>query len=153
MTAARIRAIFEDAGVRGWLHAVSLDHPDEAVELDPDVVVPFASVYKLPLLTAFCRLVDEAALDPREQVTLSPEDSIAGPTGLSILQDPVTLSRRDLAVMMMTVSDNAAADALLDQVGIDRPGAATASFGLKHTRVRRGAADNLSELQRTYGSD
>jgi beta-lactamase class A len=152
MTIARIRGIFEDAGVRGWLHATPLDRPDESVELDPDVVVPLASVYKLPLLTAFCHLVGQGQLDPREQTTLLPAARTPGPTGLSLLADPVTLSRRDLAVMMMTVSDNASADALLDQVGLDRLATILRDFGLKQTRIRRGAAESLRALQRSTGA-
>ncbi|WP_433015150.1 serine hydrolase [Kribbella sp. CA-294648] len=149
---ARIRATFDDAGARGWLHAVSLDHPDQTVDLDPDVVVPIASVYKLPLLAAYCYLVDAEELNPQQQVTLLPEDRIDGPTGLSILQDPVSMSLRDLAAMMMTVSDNASADALLNQVGVDRLAQLLRSFGLQHTFVRRGAAGNLSELRRRTGA-
>ncbi|MFC5268327.1 serine hydrolase [Kribbella qitaiheensis] len=149
---ARIRAVFDDAGARGWLHAISLDRPEDSVELDADVVVPIASVYKLPLLAAFCRLVDTGELDPSEQLTLSPESRIPGPTGLSILADPVTMSLRDLAVTMMTVSDNASADALLNKVGPDRLAELLQSFGLEHTRVRRGAAGNLVELVRRTGA-
>jgi beta-lactamase class A len=149
---ARIRAVFDDAGARGWLHATPLDRPDESIEVDADVVVPLASVYKLPLLAGFCRLVDQGELDPREQVTLLPEARTPGPTGLSILADPVTMSLRDLAVSMMTVSDNAAADALLDKVGLDRLAILLRDFGLDHTRVRRGSAGNLRDLQRRTGA-
>lgn len=150
---ARIRAVFDDAGARGWLHAVALDRPNGTVELDPDVVVPMASVYKLPLLAAFCRLVDDKELDPRAQLTLDPSARIPGPTGLSILADPVTMSLRDLAVCMMALSDNASADALLNQVGVERLSELLQSFGLQHTRVRRGAAGNLEELLRRAGTD
>ncbi|MDX6252806.1 MAG: beta-lactamase class [Kribbellaceae bacterium] len=149
---ARIRAVFDDAGARGWLHATPLNRPDESVEVDADVVVPLASVYKLPLLAGFCRLVDQGELDPREQLTLLPEARTPGPTGLSILADPVTMSLRDLAVSMMTVSDNAAADALLDKVGLDRLAILLRDFGLDHTRVRRGSAGNLRDLQRRTGA-
>ncbi|GAA0612139.1 serine hydrolase [Kribbella sandramycini] len=147
------RAVFDDAGVRGWLHAVAIDRPDATIELDSDAVVPMASVYKLPLLTAFCRLVDDGVLDPRERLTLDPASRTAGPTGVSLLADPVTMSLRDLAVSMMTVSDNAAADALLNVVGLQRLAALLESFGLQRTWVRRGTADNLRDLQRRTGLD
>ena len=148
---ARIRAVFEDAGVRGWLHAVALDAPESTIEVDADGVVPLASVYKLPLLAGFCRLVDLGEIDPREQVTLDPATRTAGPTGLSLFADPVTVSLRDLAVSMMTVSDNASADALLDVVGL--LAGLLESFGLQRTWVRRGTAGNLRDLQRRTGLD
>lgn len=150
---ARIRAVFEDAGVRGWLHAVALDEPSSTVSVDADDVVPMASVYKLPLLAGFCRLVDLGEVDPREQVTLDPTTRTAGPTGLSLFADPVTASLRDLAVSMMTVSDNASADALLDVVGIRRLADLLESFGLQRTWVRRGTAAQLRYLQRQTGLD
>jgi beta-lactamase class A len=68
------------------------------------------------------------------------------------MADPVTMSLRDLAVSMMTVSDNAAADVLLDKVGRDRLAQLLRDFGLQHTRVRRGAGDNLQELLRRTGA-
>jgi beta-lactamase class A len=150
---ARIRAVFEDAGVRGWLHAVALDAPEATVAVDADGVVPMASVYKLPLLAGFCRLVDLGELDPRAQLTLDPAERTAGPTGLSALADPVTMSLRDLAVSMMTVSDNASADALLGLVGLPRLAELLKSFGLQRTWVRRGTAGNLRDLQRRTGLD
>jgi beta-lactamase class A len=145
---ARIRGVFEDAGVRGWLHAVALDEPDATVEVDADGIVPLASVYKLPLLAGFCRLVDLKAIDPRQQLTLDPSTKTGGPTGLSVFADPVTASLRDLALSMMTVSDNASADALLDIVGLRRLAGMLTEFGLQRTWVRRGTADNLRDLQR-----
>ncbi len=150
---ARIRAVFEDAGVRGWLHAVALDAPDSTVDLDADTVVPMASVYKLPLLVGFCRLIDDGELDPRQRLTLDPSTRTPGPTGLSLLADPVTMSLRDLAVSMMTVSDNAAADALLDVVGLERLADLLQSFGLQQTWVRRGTGAHLHDLQRRTGLD
>ncbi|MFC9687761.1 serine hydrolase [Kribbella sp. NPDC056951] len=150
---ARIRAVFEDAGVRGWLHAVALDAPESTVDIDANAVVPMASVYKLPLLVGFCHLVDEGELDPRAQLTLDPSTRTPGPTGLSLMADPVTMSLRDLAVSMMTVSDNAAADALLTEVGLERLAELLQSFGLQQTWVRRGTAANLLDLQRRTGLD
>jgi beta-lactamase class A len=145
---ARIRAVFEDAGVRGWLHAVALDEPGSTVEVDADGIVPLASVYKLPLLAGFCRLVDLGEIDPRQQLTLDPSTKTSGPTGLSIFADPVTASLRDLALSMMTLSDNASADALLDVVRLQRLAELLKSFGLQRTWVRRGTAGNLRDLQR-----
>jgi beta-lactamase class A len=46
------------------------------------------------------------------------------------------------------VSDNASADALLDVVGLRRLAELLESFGLHRTRVRRGTAGNLLDLQR-----
>ncbi|MEU0291190.1 serine hydrolase [Streptomyces microflavus] len=38
--------------------------------LDPDEQVPMGSVYKVPLMTAFCRLADAGRIDPSHRLTL-----------------------------------------------------------------------------------
>ncbi|MFC5234234.1 serine hydrolase [Pseudonocardia zijingensis] len=144
--AQAIRRAFADAGVQGVLHAMPLGCPAREVEVDPDEPVVMASVYKLPLLVAFCRLVDAGELDPRERLTVDPAERTTGPTGLSIMRDPVTMSWRDLACSMIAVSDNAAADVVLRRVGLDRVNAALDDLGLERTRVHGGTADVFRSL-------
>jgi beta-lactamase class A len=141
-----IRRTFADAGVHGRLHAMSLGGPDREVGVDPDEPVVMASVYKLPLLVGFCRRVDAGELDPREQVTVDPAGRTAGPTGLSVMRDPVTMSWRDLACSMISVSDNAAADVLLRRVGLDHVNETLSDLGLERTRVLGGTADVYRSL-------
>jgi beta-lactamase class A len=112
-----IRRTFADAGVHGRLHAVPLGGPAREVGVDPD------------------------ELDPREQVTVDPAGRTAGPTGLSVMRDPVTMSWRDLACSMIAVSDNAAADVLLRRVGIPYVNETLSDLGLERTRVLGGTAD------------
>ena len=136
-----IRRTFADAGVHGRLHAVPLGGPAREVGVDPDEPAVMASVYKLPLLVAFCRRVDAGDLDPREQITIDPAGRTTGPTGLSVMRDPVTMSWRDLACSMIAVSDNAAADVLLRRVGLPHVNETLADLGLERTRVLGGTAD------------
>jgi beta-lactamase class A len=114
--------------------------------VDPDEPVVMASVYKLPLLVAFCRRVDAGDLDPREQETVDPDGRTAGPTGLSVMRDPVTMSWRDLACSMIAVSDNAAADVLLRRVGVEQVNETLSDLGLERTRVLGGTADVFRSL-------
>jgi beta-lactamase class A len=108
--------------------------------------VVMASVYKLPLLVAFCRRVDAGEIDPREPVTVDPAERTPGPTGLSVMRDAVTLSWRDLACSMISVSDNAAADVLLRRVGLAHVNETLGDLGLERTRVLGGTADVLRSL-------
>ncbi|WP_040841528.1 serine hydrolase [Nocardia brevicatena] len=137
----RIRAVFADAGCTGWLHARRCDGSDDEVSVAGYDRVVTASTYKLVLLLAFCHAVDTGRIDPREPVTVIPAECTPGPTGISALRDPVTMSRRDLATSMMTVSDNAAADLLLDEVGLGAVEALLTRVGLAGTRIVGGTAD------------
>jgi len=147
-----IRQQFAEAGVRGWLHArrvdssfdensAVVDSNDSTVDVDSRRPVAMSSVYKLPLLVSLCRMVDDGGLDPGELVTVRPEDRTPGPTGISLMLDPVTMSWRDLTILMMTVSDNAAADTILRRVGVDRVASTLRRFGLTDTRITGGTAD------------
>ncbi|SNR49508.1 serine hydrolase [Actinomadura mexicana] len=150
--AERIEAAFRSAGVTGFLHVVDIDTGrDVAVGADEPVVL--ASVFKVPLLVAFHRLAAEGVLDPAEQVTLSPDDRTAGPTGVSALLDEVRMSLRDLTCLMITVSDNAAADVVMDRVGLDAVNATAADLGLRHTVIVGNGRDLHETLLADAGAD
>lgn len=145
----RIRAVFADAGCTGWLHARRCDGSADEVSIDGIERVVTASVYKLPLLLAYCRAVDAGRIDPLARLTLVPAECTPGPTGISALHDPVTMSRRDLATSMMTVSDNAAADLLLGEIGLADVHDLLRAHGLTRTRLVGGTAD----IQRSLVED
>lgn len=117
-TDADIKAMFEEAGCSGALHAVSLSSGRE-LGLDADAPVVMASVLKVAVALEFYAQVEAGMLDGSQATELRPEDATPGPTGISNFQDPVRLSLRDLAAWMMTVSDNAATDRLIAAVGLD----------------------------------
>ncbi|MFI0240493.1 serine hydrolase [Streptomyces sp. NPDC016845] len=148
-----LRAMFDDAGVRGLLHVAEVDRPAAAVALDADEAALMGSVYKLPLMVAYCRQVDAGVLDPLLRVTLTPEDRLPGPTGISQLRDEVSMSLRDLVVMMMALSDNAAADAVLRHVGAEAFDDACRALGLDRTRLDNGAAGTFHRLLQVTGAD
>lgn len=129
-----IAAVFRNAGVTGQLHALDIDTGHQ-VGLRPDDPVVLASVYKLPLLVAFFRAAARGDLDPRAPVTLTAAERLAGATGVSTLLDDVTMSLRDLATMMITVSDNAAGDAVFARVGTAALAGTLADLGLTATRI------------------
>ncbi|MGW6729035.1 serine hydrolase [Nocardia sp. NPDC055029] len=146
--AERIRAVFADAGCTGWLHARRCDDSPAEVSVGGRERVVTASVYKLLLFVAFCRQVDEGRIDPVARLTVDPADCTPGPTGLATLRDPITLSRRDLATSMMTVSDNAAADVLLGEIGLAAMTDLLDELGLTETRIVGGTADQHRSLVR-----
>ncbi|WP_413768529.1 serine hydrolase [Rhodococcus pyridinivorans] len=143
----RIRAVFADAGCTGWLHARRCSDPRAAtLSVRGDERVVLASVYKLPLFLAFCAEVDAGRLDASGQLRIVPSDCTPGPTGIASFRDPVTMSRRDVAASMMTVSDNAAADVLLGEIGTTAVEELLARLGLTRTRIIGGTADVYQRL-------
>jgi beta-lactamase class A len=129
-----IERVFRSAGITGWLHAVDIDGGGEAgVRADEPVVL--ASVFKVPLLLELHRQAERGLLDLSELVRVPRSGRTVGGTGLSAMLDEAVLSLRDLAYLMIAVSDNAAADVLLARVGRDSVNGLLADLGLDGTWV------------------
>jgi beta-lactamase class A len=127
-------SIFDSAGVEGFVHAKDLRSGRETGH-QADAPVVTASVFKVPVLVELFRQADAGLIDLSEQVEVPVAGRAPGPTGLSVMLDPVTLSWRDLALSMMVVSDNAATDFICAKVGLDRVNAAMRSLDLPGTVV------------------
>ena len=126
--------LFSDAGVTGGLHALDLGTGREVEHFADDPQVS-ASVFKVPVLLELFLQHADGRLDLAAPVTVPVTDRAPGPFGLSVMQDPVTMSMRDLAWLMMGISDNAATDFLCARVGLDNVAATLRRLGLKATRV------------------
>jgi beta-lactamase class A len=129
-----MREIFERAGCRGWVCAMEIDG-SATVTLDADDTVVAASVIKVPIAVEFFRRVANGTLLARERVRLEPDDRTPGPTGFSTFADEVEVSLRDLARMMLVVSDNAATDVILHRVGIAAVNETMVALGLTGTAI------------------
>ena len=130
----RLKETLAAAGARGWLHVTEIGSGDD-LGLDPDGAVTLASVVKIIFCLAFAREVAAGRLDPRERADV-PEQLRVGGTGTTACLDPVQMSLRDLAVSMMSVSDNAATDIVLAATGRPAVDAVIGELGLSHTWVR-----------------
>lgn len=103
----------------------------ETVELQAGAAYPVSSVMKLGILLTLLRDVeaDRVALDTR--VDLLDVDRVPGSGILKLLRSGLRPTVEDLATLMVAVSDNTAANLLLDRVGgIGAVNAAMRSLGL-----------------------
>jgi beta-lactamase class A len=110
-----------------------------------------ASVFKVQVALAFFQLVAEGKLDDATTMTVNPQLQSLGPTGISIFRDPVTISLHDLAVQMLTVSDNSATDVLISVVGFGPIQAVAERLGLSQTAIETDCQGLLQSLAQTLG--
>ncbi|GFJ96307.1 serine hydrolase [Phytohabitans rumicis] len=129
-----VEKVFADAGVRGWLHAVDIDTGAE-VGVDADDAVVTASVFKVFTLVELCRRAALGALDLTTRVPIPAGDRSDGGLGLSAMRDATELSLRDLAYLMISISDNHAADVLTQLLGEEPINATLRSLGLTRSGV------------------
>ncbi|MEU1500248.1 serine hydrolase [Streptomyces sp. NPDC005732] len=175
MAEEEIRAVFAAADAEGLLHAAPVGAgrtgsgtggrtapgaPAAPVPPGPgvrevavgaDEPVVLASVFKVLLVLEFARQVAAGQLDPRDRVRVTAADRLGG-WGTAGCADDVELSLRDLAFFAMSVSDNAAADLLLDRVGLDTVRLLAGELGLGRTRVVGGPRDVLESMLADVGA-
>lgn len=109
-------AIVAQAGGELALAAMNLTTGEELARNDKRPM-PTASVFKLPLLVEVFRQSEAGVLDLDERVTLRAEDVVMGSGILRDFSPGLQPTLRDLAMMMVIVSDNSATNLLLDRVG------------------------------------
>lgn len=115
-----------------------------------DVVTP-ASVMKVQVALTALTEIYEGRLDGSAMVSLDTSNRTAGPVGMSLFEDPVRMSVRDLLVPMMTISDNVATDALIDLVGLEKVNATTQRLDLADTLVASGLKHMLDAMATEAG--
>ena len=92
-----------------------------------------ASVFKIPVLLELVRQAWDGEVDLWERITVGARDRVMGPTGLSAMLDDAELSLRDLAFLMMSISDNTATDVVMRRLGLEKINQTLADLGLTNT--------------------
>jgi len=120
---------------------VAIRHLESGTELliNADKRYPMASTFKLPLLVELFYQRAAGTLSLDERIELQPGDLHVG-SGMIIAEfDPpgVQLNILNLINLSMRISDNSAADILLNRVGKDNVNARMKALGLDSIRVDR----------------
>ncbi|GAB2531798.1 serine hydrolase [Rufibacter soli] len=135
-TEREIQAILEKApGIVG-LVAIDLTS-GEAFRFNQEVVFPQASAIKVPILLEVYKQAQAGKFNLTEERQIAPEQVVGGTGIIKDLPDSTRFTIRNLAVLMIALSDNTATNALLDLVGMANINATMQATGLKQTRVQR----------------
>jgi len=150
---AEIDAVFAAAGARGFVHAREVGVPDgPQVALGADDPVVLASVFKIPVAVAYAREVAAGRLDETEQTCVTARYRIGG-IGTAGCADDVVMSWRDLALFMLTMSDNAATDVVFHRVGQAAVDRVLSDLGLSHTRLIGCCEDLFASVVADLGAE
>jgi len=108
------------------------------------VILPSASLIKLPILAAFWETVEAGGLDPGERVSVPAEARVEGTGVLKALAPGLQPTWSDLATLMISVSDNVATNLVIDRLGMDAIQAWIDKAGLGETRLERRMMDRAA---------
>jgi beta-lactamase class A len=105
-------------------------------------VFPQASSIKICVLAELYRQAQQGKLKLTDLYTVNAADLVQDSDIMGGLTPGVTqITLRDLATMMVAVSDNSATNVLIDRVGMDNVNAFLTSQGLRETKLRRKMMD------------
>ena len=147
---AELRAKFEKRvqeissrvdGVVGY-SIVDLTSGERIGHLDA-ATFPTASAIKLAIVYELFKQAEEKRIDLDETITLDRHQAVGG-TGVLVEMGTPTLSIRDYAVLMVTLSDNTATNVLIDRLGMDRIATRMQGLGLSGTKLRRHMMDTAA---------
>src|SRR6476469_7561746 len=110
--------------------------------LHGDEVFAQASTIKIAVLAELYRLAQAGKLKLTDLYTVQAADLVPDSDIMGGLTPGVTrITVRDLATMMVAVSDNSATNVLIDRVGMENVNGLMSSLSLSHTRLRRKMMD------------
>lgn len=122
-------------GLTGSLLARNLGTGAE-LGFDTERMWALASVIKFPVALVIQHAFATGELDPAEPLEIDPAEATRGPTGVGLFRHPSRIAAEDLLQLSLAVSDNAAADALLDRLPEPGVTARLESLGVSGIRQR-----------------
>jgi len=132
-----------DRGLDGVMGVAIVDLTDgHRYLLHANDVFPQASSIKICVLAELYRQTQQGKLKLTDLYTVNANDLVQDSDIMGGLTPGVTqITLRDLATMMVAVSDNSATNVLIDRVGMDNVNSFLSSLGLAQTRLRRKMMD------------
>ena len=137
---------------------VAIKHVESGTELmiNADQTYPMASTYKVPILAEIFYQRAAGTLSLADRIEVNPPDVHPGGTIALLLDGPgLQMSIYNLINLMMRVSDNSAADILLNKVGASNVTARMHNLGLNSIRVDRSTLEMILDQEgldfATYG--
>lgn len=120
----------------------------ESFQLNSVIQFPTASAIKIPILIELLRQAQEGKLRLGDRVEIRHADTVGGSGVLQDLADGGSaISIRDLAALMIVLSDNSATNILIDRVGIENVNQTMARLGFTQTHLARKMMDTAAQRE------
>jgi beta-lactamase class A len=148
--AARVDALTKDFKGTLVLYAKNLDTGKEFAR-EPDTKVRTASTIKLPILCALASQIAAGKVKWDERIVLRAEDKVSGSGVLASLADGTDLTIRNVAILMIIVSDNTATNLILNRITADSVNDYLDTIGITTTRSNRKVRGDGTKLAAAEG--
>ncbi|MEY8000878.1 serine hydrolase [Clostridium sp. Mt-5] len=113
----------------------------EKIAYNENIVVPSASLIKIPIMMEILELVKKSDLSLNQRITV--KDEVKVPFSiLNLLESGNSYTLKDIITLMIIQSDNTAANILMDISGISNVNNYIKNLGLKNTVLQRKMMDS-----------
>jgi len=138
-----IRGIVHETDAVVGVAIVDLADPERSFYLNADAVYPTASTIKIAVLAELYRQNERGSgAKLGDLYTINAKDGVGTEGILQSMSAGVSrITNHDLALLMVSLSDNSAANVLIDRVGMENVNNWLAQLGLERTRLRRHMLD------------
>lgn len=144
-TGLRRRLEEQVAGFPGAAGVALLDlRGSGRVAVNADDVFPTASTIKIAILAHLVERAEQGAVDLSRRVVVEPAQHVPGSGVLVAFDDPVELTVRDVAGLMIDVSDNTATNLCIEWATMDGVKGMLRRLGLTRTLLRRPMQDTAA---------
>ncbi|MBC8156328.1 MAG: serine hydrolase [Bacteroidetes bacterium] len=143
--AARVSIAVESLGMPSAGAGPTID--SVAFFQNADVLVPSASVIKLPILIEAMTRIQAGTLDPDEIHILVDSEKAGGSGTLRTYQHRSRIPYRDLLAAMMIQSDNTATNIFITELSLEAINRRMQTLGLTKSRLNRPMMDTLAAKQ------
>lgn len=125
---------------------VSIKHTATKEEVNINENKPFqmASVFKVPILLTLYEKAFNGEIDLTERVEITEEDEVPGSGVIQEMDPGINLTIKDLATLMIIVSDNLATDKLYHMLGKESIAQTLVNHGLDDIYIHQSTWDLLS---------
>lgn len=113
----------------------------EIIMFNEDMVFPSASIIKLPIIWELFRKIESKDISLDNEVALQECSKVGGFGILKELHNGLNLSIKDLATLMIILSDNVATNVLIDLLGMENINQSSKDIGTKNTILQRKMMD------------
>ncbi|MEN3039521.1 MAG: serine hydrolase [Candidatus Kryptonium sp.] len=111
---------------------------NESFFINENLIFPQGSAIKIPILIEVLKQANEGKFKLTNKIKIEKKHQTGGSGVLKEFGDGLSeLSIYDLAVLMITVSDNTATNILIDLVGMENVNKTLLNLGLKQTKLQR----------------
>jgi beta-lactamase class A len=119
----------------------------QTIQRNPERSFPSASIVKIPIMAACFKAVEEGRISLQDVITMRAADRVRGSGVLRASPVGTPVSVEKLIDLMITDSDNVAANLLIDLLGFEYINASFKELGLGHTNLSRKMMDFRARLR------